>query len=286
VRRNTNTNNRIKTSKLRKLENVYEQVSLGLFDVLKEDKSLYKNCTPNEWISNNSTDIQLSNPALKNSYDFLVKELSASFKAANLKKDCSSNDGILKIQDYLKKNLGSGKPAADTNKNSTAANPVSAPPVTPVTPTSASPSTPGSNPTTNPTTPSKRLYIEKNKIKPFEDILKSMKKFHSVMKEIFVTPVYQRMRLILNCIRFSNKEKKTKEDLQLTITNFISNHYKILDKGIDEFIDRIVAVFCDKDKNMSKALDKFNEYNSGKDIAKKHFALGQFFGFLVLSISK
>jgi len=299
--------------------NKYEQINLALMENLKEDSKLYKKCTPTEWLKNNSTDIKTSGPKLKDSYTFLKKEILKALEHEKLKEQCGTSAGILAIQDYLKKNLmGTDKgpkkveaPKSKTDAETQKSTPVPALPglIPASTELNSKPTyadvVKGVKPSGDPTPPAanKALFMEikynlitdrkikKNKSKaktllePFAGILRSMSDFHKNLKITFTSPLFDRARFTLNCIKYENGVAKTKEDLQLTITNFTANYYKLLDKGLDEFIERVIAMFCDKDKNMVKALTHFETYTTETDKTKKYRALGDYFAYLVKACS-
>jgi len=258
--------------------NRYKQIALGLIEEFKEDHKnleLYRKCTPHEWRKDKSRDIKKSSPKLQNSYEFLKNSLAESLKDANLGNSCSSPEGIIKIQEYLKKNLSGGPKPKDNVK-----------------PVVASPAAKKRRRRRNRVkflqfSRTNILRIRKKALmKPFEDILKHMNNFHSALKTIVSSPLFDRVRFIISCLKYRNNVAKTREDLQLQITNFTTNLYKLLDKDLDEFIERIVAVYCDKDKNLLKSMDYFSSYLTETDQLKKFNLLGKFFARLIISLSK
>lgn len=273
--------------------NNYEKIVHGIFEILKIDKAMYKNCTPTEWIKNNSTDIPDSLPKLKNSFDFLKKNIARSLEAPELTKQCGSPEGILAVQDFLKKNLLGGKPPKEAKSETTNVNVANKSPLggngTPPVP-QAQPSAPKDSPAVKKAVFMELQYIlqssNSQSIKPFDTILKPAGAFLQNLKNILNTPLVDRVRYVIIAIRYQLKIKKGDENTQLMITNFIANMYKLLDKGLEQFIERIVAIYCDKDRTFSKAITEFKRFNNLKEQDKKFLSLGKFFGYLVISLSK
>lgn len=237
--------------------NNYKELVTGFFEVINAEKAMYKNCTPHEWQKNNSTDLQQSIPKLKKSVEFIKENIEKSLEHKNLKTICATPEGIIKIQSYLKKNLlGGPDPKSSTNKTSF----IEVDRIT-------------------------KKKLKEDGMAPFDDIIKHATNLHSNLKTILQSPLFDRLRFTINCIRYDFKLKKKNEPVQMTITNFHSNLYKIIDKGVPKFIERIVGLFCDKDKYLSKAINNYNSFNS-EEGQKKYNELGRFFAHIVLAVSK
>ena len=249
-----------------------------VMSILKEFKleTLYDKATPTEWKDNKSTDIKESIPKLKESFTFLNEQIKASLEHADLQKEthCGSPQGILKIQEYLKANLTGGP------------KPVEVPTISKATGSAAA----------------KALFMEVtynvksekvNKVKrkrralmkPFDGILKSLNKLHTNVKTVLKSGLMDRARFTLNYVNYHCKKTKTNEDVQQIINNFTANYYRILDKGVEDFIERIIAMFCDKNKNLTHAISQYECFDTQSDNDKKFECLGKFWVYLVKAIA-
>ncbi len=264
--------------------NKYKFISLSIIEGFHEDTQVFKKATPIEWVKNKSEDIPKSIPILKTAFQFIKGNLLPSLQDKSLSKQCKDSKGILNIQKFLKKNLLPGpapkkkeKPQSAAAKQAAKDNAVK----------KAKAAVAG-----------KKLFIEatlsdkfadnvKKNLQPFGGILKYVIKFQGQVKAILSSPLMDRIRYILNWMKYTNKKKKTKDQLQLTITNFTANLYKCLDKGLEEFIERVVASYCDKDKGLIEAVKHFDEFlNEKKDQEKKYKSLGKCFVSLIKAFSK